>query len=331
MQERLLFPRVLYFGNAQLYFKCNTTELYECCWHPMTVYRHESPANDHITFSNSGSKSSDDVYHSWRNVVASYTRCFHSVDSDKLPTLAGIAKTYATLAVDVYLAGVFRKDLAQELAWLANDIVRPVRPYQSYVAPSWSWVSVDEPVFFLGSRLYSSAIHLEDHDIQLVTQNVFGQVASGSIVLRGRVQIATGIRAEKPESPDLRRHESTLVIQSPVNPYYPIASFDLDQDTIPLTLGHKETITCLLLLEKIDVGENHNAPYGPPWYGLVLEPVSGKPNTYRRLGIIRSENCVMLNDGKEQCRLNCNEHMSFWDNAALRSLTVIEARNYISS
>ncbi|KAE8422969.1 hypothetical protein BDV36DRAFT_244395, partial [Aspergillus pseudocaelatus] len=63
--------------------------------------------------------------------------------SDKLPAMSGIAKEYAKVLGNAYVAGLWREFLVDELAWLPWEQCTAASEYR---APSWSWASVDGPV-----------------------------------------------------------------------------------------------------------------------------------------------------------------------------------------
>ncbi|KAK5010275.1 hypothetical protein LTR28_010883 [Elasticomyces elasticus] len=96
---------------------------------------------------------------------------------DKLVALAGLAMVMQQQAKDEYLAGIWRSDLGLGLLWERTgagqsdqtDIWDPAEPY---VAPSWSWASMnhrvhwDDLIFSSGGRSLVSLLgtHLSSAD-----------------------------------------------------------------------------------------------------------------------------------------------------------------------
>ncbi|KAF5261891.1 hypothetical protein FOXYS1_7390 [Fusarium oxysporum] len=135
LQEFLLPPRVLHFGEFDIAWRCKTRITCECGhldrqetkqspWHRfhMTEEAAKAPADD-----------SEGALERW----------------EQLPALSGLAQQRKQVRGGVYLAGLWQDSLLHDLCWyhVSNYNVatsggvghRP--PY--YRAPSWSWAAVD--------------------------------------------------------------------------------------------------------------------------------------------------------------------------------------------
>jgi hypothetical protein len=152
-QECLLAPRILIFGKEELQWECN-----ELC--ASETFPHRSKASELAKSEVQGrflrhywrkmhektSLSSQMRLEVWSKVVQEYSGKKLTKFSDKLVALAGLAtdlgKSWAT--VD-YLAGLWSYRLRRGLLWWCVPSSPPRQPY--YTAPSWSWASVDGPVF----------------------------------------------------------------------------------------------------------------------------------------------------------------------------------------
>ncbi|KAF2825143.1 HET-domain-containing protein, partial [Ophiobolus disseminans] len=129
-QERLLSPRLVYWTNDQVFWQCSSVDL------------------------NTSGKAIDDeaqrqVRRSWRAMVSEYSACRLSYpDVDKLPAMAGVAKTFARLFDDEYVAGMFKSHLPEGLLWgSTHPHTQATRPAsQVYRCPSWSWAKLDSAV-----------------------------------------------------------------------------------------------------------------------------------------------------------------------------------------
>jgi hypothetical protein len=108
-------------------------------------------------------------------------------DSDRLVALSGAANAYRIRTGDEYLAGLWRSQLHQSLAWTADRLSAAGgfnRP-DCYVAPSWSWAAVK------GMTLVNSHAELSkvgatviECSVLLASKDPCGQVKAGSLVLK---------------------------------------------------------------------------------------------------------------------------------------------------
>ncbi|CAI0650082.1 unnamed protein product [Colletotrichum noveboracense] len=83
----------------------------------------------------------------WKKLVGLYSRCKLTKSEDKLVAFAGVAKAFQELTGDTYLAGVWRSQLLVQLNWTALEKMRAAHFPKRYRAPSWSWASIDSPVW----------------------------------------------------------------------------------------------------------------------------------------------------------------------------------------
>ncbi|PYH66923.1 HET domain-containing protein [Aspergillus vadensis CBS 113365] len=228
LQERLLCPRVLHFGRKQVFWECRECT---CCEiQPNNVYEYDGYNNDkNDNNGESLDKSSllspvvqhnqlwkqlldapkiryigdprDQIYVDWCAITMVFTACQLTVPSDKLVAISGLAKDVQRRLKDlgydedVYLAGFWRQNLPGCLTW---KVLEPGRRPPSYRAPSWSWASVDGAV---------QLCYPDTHSVQKKTAQSFalvigaecipygedetGQVASGSVTLKGPLASAT--------------------------------------------------------------------------------------------------------------------------------------------
>jgi hypothetical protein len=194
LQERLLSPRVLYFGSEKMYWEC------------MIHYRHDNlhlPMYQRNIFGLSVSKISFDglskssMLGYWYDVIRTYSKCSLSVSTDKLPTLSGIAREFSKRLQDTYCAGIWSSDIHNGLSWVIKK--RRVGQIQrhggntSYRAPSWSWASIDDPVVFSTQRPRNSiqghlqTLQRDVENIEILVQtrglDDFGQILSASLTM----------------------------------------------------------------------------------------------------------------------------------------------------
>lgn len=158
VQERFLSPRVLYFGSDQLYYECNTYTNFECYRKPVhfkDTGDTGDPARNALTkdmLSFTGEvfqeieADPEALVQIWYSLISTYSACKLTDPRDKLPALSGLAKRFADRNNDMYLAGLWRRDLIQGLSWCPRFFHRRQTAYTDYVGPSWSWTSFNGPV-----------------------------------------------------------------------------------------------------------------------------------------------------------------------------------------
>lgn len=134
--------------------------------------------------------------HWYREFVSAYSKCHLTKPEDKLPALAGIAAAVHSIVQDTYLAGHWRRDLELSLLWYTPKTNRPDKESQvpsrpvKYRAPSWAWASVDGEVRW---HTPTEIVELEIIDVSTTlvqTDNPFGQIKDGRLVVSGRAASA---------------------------------------------------------------------------------------------------------------------------------------------
>jgi len=82
---------------------------------------------------------------------------------DKLPTLAGIATTIGRISGMTYMRGIWKEKLLQGLQWEVDrkhsasaEEIRRYGGRPTWLAPTWSWASVPEPISWFYDDKYKS-------------------------------------------------------------------------------------------------------------------------------------------------------------------------------
>ena len=197
-QERMLSPRVLHFGESQMLWECNEMDACETC--PGGIDEHRSdgpePAIEVARKRLPRRADLDFLGQVWRPLVQSYTRGALTRFSDKPVAISGIADEAHSYG-RTYAAGLWREDIERQLLWQVSHHRKDsphscTRPAYTYVAPSWSWLSVDGEI-----RLFTSGteqvLHLEviELELEMLSINHFGPFKSGYIRARGTLVPAT--------------------------------------------------------------------------------------------------------------------------------------------
>jgi len=131
----------------------------------------------------------------WSSSITSYTLCNLTKHTDKLIAVSSIARELANTQIlkRRYLAGLWDINLPFQLAWITvKGSTTPPRESvvsAEYVAPSWSWASVEAPVQKC-SIFNTGQVALADvlaSDVALKTDFVFGSVKGGWLRVRGQL------------------------------------------------------------------------------------------------------------------------------------------------
>ncbi|KAF1998879.1 HET-domain-containing protein [Amniculicola lignicola CBS 123094] len=142
------------------------------------------------------------VYQDWDAVVEMYSLTSLTRQCDKLVAISGLAMAVSidesNSPGDGYLAGLWQSSLPSHLLWTTatTEMVRnrrqeikfPRRYPQEYIAPSWSWASIDGKVSLMWcQRNYDPKEYLATLEDAKVWHNGqrFGEVKSGYIKLSG--------------------------------------------------------------------------------------------------------------------------------------------------
>ncbi|USP74781.1 HET-domain-containing protein [Curvularia clavata] len=207
-QERYLARRQLNFAKSQVYWECR--ELIASEQFPAGIpeplrdflpYNQASPPNGKPTLAYT---SEEERRQAWAALVDFYSNCNFSRLSDKMIALTGLAEDMRHAMGDVYLAGLWKKDLHKQLCWSTDFDVR-ARVNRSrtptYLAPTWSWASVDGPVmsdqaYYIANMEVSLCIEILDASILSRHSSGLHSFVASSLVLRGIAFWAQAIMLE---------------------------------------------------------------------------------------------------------------------------------------
>ncbi|KAG7425967.1 hypothetical protein Forpi1262_v012127 [Fusarium oxysporum f. sp. raphani] len=126
------------------------------------------------------------TFNLWSDLVQQYSRCDLTRPSDKLHAIAGVAKLFEEFTGDEYVAGLWKSYFAAMLDWRVFD--PKSRDPAGYRAPSWSWASVDSPVWTFGlSAGAEFLVDLAKLVIKTRTPDKMSAILGASAVLKARV------------------------------------------------------------------------------------------------------------------------------------------------
>ena len=196
LQERFLSPRILHFGRSQMSWECRA-ELSCETWpnNVLSIVYSESnfALNDEYPSMSRDFFNLTSIGALWENIVSTYSRMTLTRLSDKCVAFAGIAEEVQAATQDDYVAGLWRRDLVEGLLWTVDVNIKdqrylnnsPVRP-QQYLAPSWSWLSVNRTVELQPFEKPKIRHMVElNAEVENVTKNKFGAIKDGLISVSG--------------------------------------------------------------------------------------------------------------------------------------------------
>jgi len=319
LQERELSPRVVHFTKNRLLWECRACNASENTGTTMHPKVHERPAvsrDEDILSTRPELRLLDtiilplgkeELYQVWYRTVEQYSNRALSVSTDKLPALSGIVGAFSeSFDHDTYVAGLWKRDAIRGLCWFP---VRPLNQESQKVKhwpppptdsgiPSWSWASQHGTVghyfhdWFAGvwekqvtngveswARV-ASVVELIDISTTGVSQDRFGRVASGSLILQGwAVEITVSEANVKMPEKSATHVNPKVYIKYSAN-QRPSAHLYFDSDPVNLT---KQTFLCLQL------GTGTTRPrqdtVSKTINGLALMHIEGNDNLFRRVGM----------------------------------------------
>jgi hypothetical protein len=135
-------------------------------------------------------------HRSWRYLVEKYSKRKVTNWMYKLSAISGIAEMIGDAMrakrgfSDIYLAGLWASDFIYGLAWVSESPALCSSKLSEYRAPTWSWASVDGPVWYFVDEEYGDALReeivlSEAKCSPLVPSGWTGRVKAGHIIVTG--------------------------------------------------------------------------------------------------------------------------------------------------
>lgn len=184
VQERLLSPRIVHFTKHQAFWECR-----ECfAAEDLIPRKHTWPKPKFIRNIQIWHDKSliVDMWYSW--VLKKYTNTVLTMATDRLVAISAVARLFYRRLNFRYLAGLWDdgQNFLRALAWYRvvpeDENLRSL----TYIAPSWSWASVNSHVLWSAKTATFNRNISVVEDVQVIHDNdPFGQVSSGEIRIRG--------------------------------------------------------------------------------------------------------------------------------------------------
>jgi hypothetical protein len=163
-----------------------------------------------------GHSTKAEIFDKWQALLEAYTTYDLRKESDKFPAISRLAKMqqvicYFTGEGYVYLAGLWKSSLAQDLLWQREVQLFQTEPPrgrpQKWRAPSWNWDSINGPINGNYSMGLASQIELIHYEYVSVSNDTTGQIRPAWIILRGRM---VSVTIERTPVRDLERQRDGL-------------------------------------------------------------------------------------------------------------------------
>ncbi|KAM0147209.1 hypothetical protein ACHAQE_004910 [Botrytis cinerea] len=199
LQERILSPRILWYGRRQIYWQClcgyqsaNGMPLGERFFsrksylYPTITQKIIFNQNHNDGPTRFSEEELLKINEEYQSMVVDYCTRILSYTNDKLPALSGIAALLHKGIGGHYLAGIWSKNFRENLLWV--KLGRKSTHTKLYQAPSWSWAVMDEEMqlFYDNSSHLASTPHdpiLLSHHIELSSENPYGAVKYAHIIV----------------------------------------------------------------------------------------------------------------------------------------------------
>lgn len=203
-QERVMACRCVVFRQNEIFWECRTECKCECSVNPYGWRRKYPPQSALLPDFQPVESSADGSHYTendltmnpwsyWYKAIDTFSPTDITRASDRLPALSAIAKVIHDASGAEYLAGLWRTNLIRQLAWVtvpqSGNMGKPTQQYDTYVAPSWSWVAIHGRAFWLDranepiSTEYSAKVC--EAQCETMARNPFGAVSAGHVLIEG--------------------------------------------------------------------------------------------------------------------------------------------------
>ncbi|KAI8623411.1 heterokaryon incompatibility protein-domain-containing protein [Xylariaceae sp. FL1651] len=310
LQERLLSRRNLHFCPQEVLFECCETAACERYPDglPLPEFSGDAPLPKifewpkNNSYVNSlmerwkyASSRAEIALSIWSDVVTQYSSCQLTFASDKLVAVSGIARYLETARDDIYIAGLWVKNIAAEMAWHRSWVNPRVHDFQrnemvstqgftKHRAPSFSWAAIDFPVTAADSnaRGILPVVHCFEYRLGLgerlrpIIKSIFGPLSRPSVEL----QITGCLKRAVLQKVESRVFAIPFTERSSVQ-LWPV---NLDAVADKEDIRHLEMRTLYYIPWQVDDESDV-----PKFVAIFFELVDRAMARFQRIGIMRSE------------------------------------------
>ncbi|KAI3320627.1 HET-domain-containing protein [Xylariaceae sp. AK1471] len=248
-----------------------------------------------------------DAFKLWRSLIGQFSSRDLTYPTDCLPALSGVATKFQRQLNSEYIAGLWKGDLPVSLIWAVSrrkgDLSPPKCIHSEYIAPSWSWASVGQPVYFPGFfENYVSEPFMTVEDVQCEPTNPnlspLGRVTGGHLVLRGivfKISLSQQHLLRPVLTPGFQLGNSSDLLASFIEDCLLIRSGSTLRRAKPGDhFQPYSDVSVLCILLGVDINPEQSEE--PNFHALLLGD-SGKDGIYERLGMAQFEHCDVFDHG----------------------------------
>ncbi len=189
---------MLYCDSTELVFQCRQSIDCECGRikndFPSRFIDTVLTAKHEFETSREANVDTERLLTGWARIVTQYSARSLTKETDRLPALSGLAKTFEGRGLGLYVAGIWINDLLKWLEWISQG--RKITG-GAFVAPSWSWASASGSAGVSFPRLYhKNQYEHEKAKIlgiknELAGSDTTGTIKLASLLIRGHIVSAT--------------------------------------------------------------------------------------------------------------------------------------------
>ncbi|RDW66443.1 hypothetical protein BP6252_10078 [Coleophoma cylindrospora] len=327
LQEDVLSPRVLRWTKQRLRWQCRTTDCTEelphgvpknnrdlnhgrfICLPPALLKRRNSEMENGVPES---SPMVMDVPTLWYQMVNNFASRSLTYDTDRFLAISGLAREVEKHTRNDYRAGLWLQEMHRGLLWYVSP---PGVRSETYIAPSWSWASVNTmanptrnvwSLFHPHLKPYKGQGNLVpistviDVAVQNVNKDIFAQVTSAALTLLGPVFKASPedqhrfVQARQPQVTGDKIFEHQDVKAGTL-----LVVFDLVSASVQDLFRDQTGIT---LVQIAEMAGNARENFRGMVYGLLLCRRDGMSEGYTRIGMVRMAEDFAKGEGWEKER-----------------------------
>jgi hypothetical protein len=303
LQERVLARRILHFCGDQLFFECHELDACEMFAKGLPTSRifHNrdlgASSNGHFkrldpeldggwlrdikSMSRLKSDPALNIFSIWGELVETYSSFTLTKWEDKLVAFSGIAKLMVEILNDEYLAGLWRGHLPYHMLWSRRKDGGLGTEPMTYIAPSWSWASVQAPVTLhpiTDGRNEDILIDILNAETYTQDSDVTGSVFGGFIKLKGYLRQAECAVWFNDQSSLRTERNETCLAMTPGGPRVDIMVWPDETDQFGPEGSMRTDVFCL----PIQIWRNDKGDFCTE--GLILEKLDFDQDAFKRMG-----------------------------------------------
>lgn len=286
-QEVLLSRRVLYFADSYICLSCperwwvENQGIINKTPEPPGASRLDDRSTDPglLLHLQRFSTHKNSLYALWNSLVEEYSGRTLGDPKDLLPAMSGMAKHFAGILGEEYIAGIWKAEIVRGLLWISLPQFRSIEELlrqltgSPYVCPTWSWAQ-HAGIYFIPGDLEPEYEHMFASAVpENLELNPWGRIIKADLEVEARCVSYSSTVADSTGAPFYRRRQGDR------NHKIEIMDISVEcEHSQTASDGFLEQTTLILLA---------SAPRISRLYGLVVYPLPD--GRYIRVGMFSSE------------------------------------------